>query len=322
MSMTAAARIRGRIELSSEAGGVWLHEPADGAAAELRRADDVFPFTPDTFLDELVGLTVSDDSGAGLTADQFRALPAAIKSAIVGTLLRRHAGADLEAALPRAPGESDAAFLLRVWRLAHPKSAAAEAPIPTPDAPDSDAPAHDTAPALIAAGLIAPQMQAAEPAAPPIIESRASRRPSSRAALMLATMACLLAIATLGVSMTMLLRQDGVNQAMMRDVRQQQDQMMAASKADAAAIAALTAEVRSLHAGTTVQSGATIPSATAPGADVPPLRSRQASLRPRARAHAQPPIYPARESPIYPTEAGPIYPAKVSERERPSDEFP
>ena len=310
MSVNAAAatvpapgRIAGRIEICGDAGGIWLHEPAPEAARELARADDVFPFTPDTFLDELVGVCVSDESGAGLTADRFRALPPATKSIIVAALLRHQAEGSVEAALPRGPNESDAAFLLRAWRLAREQTPSAEQ---TPFHARGDVPANDAAPGLIAAVAPSTSVPVADaqipeaatdenPAAPaiatparprPAVVMPPARRPGSRAALMLATMACLLAVATLGVSMAMLLRQDGVDQTMMRDLRRQQDQMMAATRADQAAIAALTAQVQALH-----------PAAAAPasssGDEAAPQRShlRTTSLQARARA-ALPPIWP------------------------------
>jgi hypothetical protein len=299
MSMPAvadAAHMTGRLEVGGDAGGLWLHEADDGAARELRRADTVFPFTPDTFLDELVGLCVSDDAGAGLTATQFRALPAPAKSAIAAALLRRHAGAGIEAAEPRGPNESDAAFLLRAWRLDPQPMAQTQTP-PAFDA-NSHAPANDAAPAIIAAAEPAAAADAKEPAAPvvemvetPAVAAR-TRRPQARGALMLATMACLLAVATLGVSMVMLLRQDGVNQAMMQSVRQQQEQMLAASKANDAAIAALTAEVRALHPAASAATTRATPSADA----APNLRTQlrtASTLRPgRSRARSLPPIYP------------------------------
>jgi hypothetical protein len=294
MSLKATARAdisgsnAGRVELGGAAAGLWLHDADPAAARDLRRADDMFPFTPDTFLDELVGLCAFDDKGVGLTAAEFRALPAPARGAIIAALLRTYAGTEMEQALPRHANESDAAFLLRAWRQDQAHTAMAE---PVTITPRADAPANDAAPAIIAAPVKdrleesasqpAPEAPAASPAieTPPAVTRPQRRANGSRAALFLATMACLLAIATLGVSMAMLLRQDGVDQAMMRSMRDQQDQMMTATKANQAAIATLTAEVKALRH----------PATAAPVAapDTPPLRPRI-----RTAARRLPPIYP------------------------------
>ena len=98
------------------AGGILVRQPDDGTIQDLKRADQFIPFSPETFLDELVQIFAVTESGASLSPMQFRALPADVRASVAAAFLEHFAGADAEAILPRAAGESDAAYLLRFWR--------------------------------------------------------------------------------------------------------------------------------------------------------------------------------------------------------------
>ena len=112
-------------------GGLLVQQPDAGTIQDLKRADQFIPFSPETFLDELVQLFAVSESGASLSPMQFRALPPDVRAAVAAAFLEHFAGSgsNAEAALPRAAGESDAAYLLRYWRDGKMRESESRAPL-------------------------------------------------------------------------------------------------------------------------------------------------------------------------------------------------
>jgi hypothetical protein len=148
------------------AGGLHVQQPDAATLADLKRADQFIPFSPETFLDELVQLFTVAENGASVQPAQFRTMPADVRASVAAAFLEHFAGSatDAEAALPRKPAESDAAYLLRFWRdgtlraapdvrAPRPRRAAAEAVAPEPATEPAAEPAPSDESKLTAGSL-------------------------------------------------------------------------------------------------------------------------------------------------------------------------